>query len=336
MTPQYHPFLVNGRFGGPVVYVDFRFSKRGILFDLGDIAALPTRKILRISDVFISHMHVDHLIGFDRVLEVLLGRPRRVRLYGPEGLVDAVGHKLAAYTWNLAQRVPGNLTFVVTETAEDGWSQRAEFALSDHFTKSKVHRFRFDDDVVHEEATLTVRRASLDHGIPCVAYALRERAHVNIWKNRLQDLGLGRGPWLNALKDAVLRGEPDDIVIHAAWQTPSGLEQRDLPLGLLRRQCLSITPGQKIAYVTDASHSDSNQKKIVDLVRDADHLFIECAFADRDVALAADRHHLTATQAGTLARRAGVRRVEAMHISSRYVGSEAQILDEMSRAFAGE
>ena len=47
MTPQYHPFLVNGRFGHPVVYVDFRYSKRGILFDLGDIAALPTRKILR-------------------------------------------------------------------------------------------------------------------------------------------------------------------------------------------------------------------------------------------------------------------------------------------------
>ena len=72
----------------------------------------------------------------------------------------------------------------------------------------------------------------------------------------------------------------------------------------------------------------------MELARDADHLFIECAFSHGDAALAADRNHLTATQAGRLARRAGVRRVEAMHISSRYADCEATILDEMSRAFS--
>ncbi|HCQ63647.1 MAG TPA: ribonuclease Z [Rhodobacteraceae bacterium] len=334
MTPQFHPFPVNSRFEDPVVFLEFRYSKRAILFDLGDIAALAERKILRISDVFVSHMHMDHLYGFDRMLRILLGRPRRVRLYGPNGLVDAIGHKLAAYSWNLAPRVPGNLTFVVTETGEDGRCVRAEFALADRFEKSHVQAFRLSGDVVHEDATFTVRRASLDHYIPCVAYAFQERIHLNVFKNRLEALGLGTGPWLNRLKDAVLSGAPDDHLVHAAWKTPTGREERDIPLGLLKRDCLKFEPGQKIAYVTDAVYSDENQHRIVELARDADTLFIETAFATEDAALAMDRGHLTAGQAGDLARRAGVRRAVALHISSRYVDREADILAQFHAAHA--
>ncbi|WP_212524735.1 MBL fold metallo-hydrolase [Actibacterium sp. MT2.3-13A] len=336
MTPQYHPFLANGPSGDPVVYVAFRFSKRAILFDLGDITALPVKKILRITDVFVSHMHVDHLIGFDHLLRVLIGRARRVRLFGPEGLIAAIGHKLAAYSWNLAHRVPGNLTFIVTETAEDGTSRRAEFRLADRFRASGESTFPLDGDIVHAEEALTVRRASLDHGIPSIAYALQERSHVNLWKNRLDALGLGTGPWLNELKAAALRGDPDDRIIRAAWKTPGGVAERNLPLGLLRRECLRFEPGQKIAYVTDARHTQENQRRIVALARDADLLFIETTFAAGEDALALERGHLTAGQAGRLARRAGARRAEPMHISPRYAGVEDQILAQFARAFAGQ
>lgn len=336
MTPQYHPVMVNGRFDDPVVHVEFRYARRAILFDLGDIAALAERKLLRISDVFISHRHMDHLIGFDRLLRVLLGRPRHVRLYGPAGLVDAIGHKLAAYSWNLAPRVPGNLTFEVTETAEDGQSTRATFALADRFEKRHAQSFRLTGDVVHEEETFTVRRASLDHYIPSVAYAFQERIHLNVFKNRLADLGLGTGDWLNRLKAAVLSDAPDDFLVHAAWETPAGREERDIPLGLLKRDCLQFEPGQKIAYVTDAIHTPENQRRILDLVEGADTLFIETAFATEDASLALDRGHLTAGQAGELARRAGVRRAEPLHISSRYVDREDEILAQFAEAFAGK
>lgn len=336
MTPQYHPFMVNSRFEDPVVYVEFRYSRRAVLFDLGDIGALPERKILKITDVFVSHMHMDHMIGFDRMLSILLGRPRRVRLFGPEGLVDAIGHKLAAYTWNLAPRVPGNLTFVVTETAEDGQSTRAEFALRDRFRRTHVQEFRLSDDVVYEEEAFFVRRTTLDHYIPCIAYAFQERIHVNVWKNRLAELGLGAGPWLNRVKEAVLSNAPDDHLIHAAWDAETGREERDIPLGLLQRECLHFEPGQKIVYVTDAVFSDENQRRIVALAQDADTLFIETVFAADDAALAMDRGHLTASQAGHLARRAGARRAEALHISSRYIDREKDILDQFTDAFAGK
>jgi ribonuclease Z len=180
-----------------------------------------------------------------------------------------------------------------------------------------------------------VRRASLDHYIPCIAYAFQERIHVNVWKNRLAELGLGTGPWLNRLKQAAQNGAADDHLIHASWKTATGREERDVPLGLLRRDCLQFEPGQKIAYVTDAIYSEENQRRIIELARDADTLFIEATFAGEDAALAMDRGHLTASQAGSLAHRAGVRRAEALHISSRYINQEAEILAQFNDAFAG-
>jgi len=42
--------LVNRTFGDPGVLIDLKFERRAILFDIGDISALPTRKLLRAVD----------------------------------------------------------------------------------------------------------------------------------------------------------------------------------------------------------------------------------------------------------------------------------------------
>ena len=72
-TPIYHAQLVNGVFGDPGLYIDLKFQSRALLFDIGDIAALSTRKLLRVTDVFVSHTHMDHFAGFDHLLRVCLG-----------------------------------------------------------------------------------------------------------------------------------------------------------------------------------------------------------------------------------------------------------------------
>jgi len=98
---------------------------------------------------------------------------------------------------------------------------------------------------------------------------------------------------------------------------------------------VTVTPGQKIGYVTDVADTVANRQTIIRLVRNADVLFIEAAFANADVELAAERAHLTTAAAGSIAREAAVRRVEPFHFSPRYSGQEARLLDEVMLAFAG-
>ena len=40
--------------------VDLVFEQRALLFDLSDLSWLVSRKLLRISDVFVTHRHMDH------------------------------------------------------------------------------------------------------------------------------------------------------------------------------------------------------------------------------------------------------------------------------------
>jgi ribonuclease Z len=98
---------------------------------------------------------------------------------------------------------------------------------------------------------------------------------------------------------------------------------------------MTVTPGQKIAYVTDAADTPANRDAIIGLARNADLLFIEAAFAQADAALAAERAHLTTVAAGRIARDARVRRIEPFHFSPRYAGEEQRLLSDAIAAFNG-
>ncbi len=333
MRPRFYPTLVNDRFGDPVLYVDFLLEKRAMLFDLGDIHALPARSILRLTDVFVSHAHIDHFIGFDHLLRLLVGRDRQLRLYGPAGFIDRVQSKLEAYTWNLTDSFLADLVFIVTEVWGESEARRALFRLKNGFAREEDQDIAIADGVILDEASLRVSCAVLEHRTPCLGFTLQEKAHINIWKNRLAELGLAVGPWLGELKAAVLDGRPDDTPIRIQWCAGDASGEQTLPLGTLRRAVVSVTPGQKIGYITDVAYTQANECAILDLVGEADLLFIEAAFTSADTALAAERAHLTTAQAGELARKAVVGRVEPFHFSPRYAGDEAFIIREVEEMF---
>ena len=337
MRPALHAFLVNGRFGDPALYVELAFERRALIFDLGDLHVLSPRRLLRLEAAMVTHAHMDHLIGFDTLLRHLVGREKRFALVGPEGIAARIGHKLQGYSWDLAGLYAADLAFEVTEVAANPgpgaggllW-RRTRFRLSTGFAAEPGEMGMAEDGIVLRLPRLEIHAALLSHhGAPCLGYLLREVSHVNLWRERLDSLGLPTGPWLNGLKRAIQEDAPDD---HPIPILARGQEPRILPLGLLR-QAATVTPGQRIGYCTDLGDTPENRAAVARLTREADLLFLESAFAAEDAALAARRGHLTTRAAGEIARAARVRRLEPFHFSARYAGQEARMLAEAAEAF---
>lgn len=332
MRPAMQAHLINGECGDPALYLRFAFQRRALLFDLGDIAALSPRQILAISHIFVSHTHMDHFAGFDRLLRVCLGRPTRTVMFGPEGFADRVAHKLSGYSWNLVGGTHG-LEIVAIELGAGGAVAAALFRAYERFRRDPYRAEPAKPGVAFDDGEVIVRYAVLDHDIPCLAFAAEEPEHLNIWKDRVAALGLDVGPWLARLKRAVREAQPEDTPIRVQRTNEPHVGQSTLPLGYLKERILRRTPGQKISYVVDAAIRDANAEKIVALARGSDHLFIEAVFLEDDAALALAKHHLTAAEAGRLAGRAGAKRMTPFHFSPRYSGREDLLRAEAARAF---
>ena len=335
MTPSFSSYLVNDPFGDPGLYVEIKWARRALLFDLGQNEALGPTRLLRAGDVFVSHTHMDHFIGFDRILRVALGRGKTLRLFGPPGLIANVTGKLRGYTWNLVDGYP--LTIEVHEFhAQD--IRSATFRASEGFEPREVApRSRSNAAVfpVLEDPMFTVQAIALNHRIPSFAYALQEQFHVNVNKERLRAEGLPVGSWLKELKQHLWQGRPDDFRFTATLYFEHRREEREFRLAEARDRFVTITRGQRIAYVVDARYDDENEAKIVDLARGADVFYCEAPYLDRDAEKARERYHLTARQAGLMARKAGVRTLVVFHFSPRYTGMGDVIVKEAMDAFGG-
>jgi ribonuclease Z len=96
---------------------------------------------------------------------------------------------------------------------------------------------------------------------------------------------------------------------------------------------VTVSRGQKIAYVTDVADTPANRHAIARLAAGADLFFLEARFAAQDVEQARERAHLTTRATGEIARAAGVRRLEPFHFSPRYEDEEQRMLDEVTEAF---
>jgi ribonuclease Z len=174
MRPIFHAELINRPFGDPGVFIDLKFERRAILFDIGDIAVLPTRKVLRVSDVFVSHTHMDHFSGFDHLLRVCLGRDTGVNLYGPEQFITQLEHKLAAYTWNLVENYETEFVVVAHEIDSRGCVQRAQFRSTGRFQRETLPGASAPQGVLLETPLFRVRSVPLEHhNITSLAFALR-------------------------------------------------------------------------------------------------------------------------------------------------------------------
>jgi ribonuclease Z len=120
------------------LFIDFRFGRRALLFDLGDLTALSPRQLLRVTHCFVSHTHMDHFAGFDRLLRVCLHRTTPLHLIGPAGFADNVEHKLRAYTLNLLDAESIDFAIVAGEFNGVGLDRMCEFRAREAFRRRDI------------------------------------------------------------------------------------------------------------------------------------------------------------------------------------------------------
>ncbi len=327
MPTTFLPRLVNNQFEDPGLFIPFCFEKRAVIFDLGNIDALSPRDILKITHCFITHAHMDHFVGFDTLLRLMLGRDKKLCLFGPKGFLKHIEGKLAGYEWNLVDNYQDSLLIEATEVHEDSLLTK-QYYCKDRFIAIKGGMEKKFTGKLLDEPYFSVSTIILDHGIDCLGFKLEERFHVNIKKTAIYDMNLDIGPWLKDFKKALFEQKSMDSKFEVACG-----DRKTFVLGELAEKIARITPGQKITYIVDAACSRENVNRIIDFAENSDHLYIEAAFLEKEKEAAQEKCHLTARCAGEIAGRAGVKNLTIFHFSPRYQGQEKQIEQEAMEAY---
>jgi ribonuclease BN (tRNA processing enzyme) len=311
--------LVNGVFGDPLLHMRVRHQRRSLLFDLGGAERLPSRLAHQVTDVFITHAHMDHIGGFLWLLRSRLGAYPACRLYGPPGLAQHISGFIGGVLWDRVQdRGP---SFEVMEYHQDHLNC---FRLQAGYAEIEYLGNRLlVDDVLLKESGYRIRATMLDHhGTSVLAFALEPDIQINIRKDRLKLRNLEPGPWLNELKQHLLSENKSAII-----QLPDG---STASVAALADELTLITPGKKLVYATDLADTQKNRERLIKFARHAHTLFCEASFVKADAEHALRNGHLTTQACGEIATAARVSRLVPFHFSRRYSNMPGQVYDEIN------
>lgn len=315
--------LVNGIFGDPLVHLRLSNQKRSLLFDLGEGNRLPARITHQISDVFISHAHIDHISGFYWLLRSRIGDLSACHLYGTTNLSHHIQGMIQGIVWDrIGDRGPH---FEVVELDGDRILRHHLQVGGDNMASPKKEA-SFQGILVDDPA-FTIRAAVLDHGIPVLALAYEEKPRLHVIEARLRQTGYPPGPWLGQLKQQVAASADDAMI-----QLPDGTSQ---PVSRLAPHLIRKAPGRKLVYATDVADSPANRQELIDLARGADLFLCEATYAQPHQHLAAANGHLTARACGEIATAAGVQRLVPFHLSRRYERHPEQVFAEIIKSCRG-
>ena len=259
------------------------------LFDCGEATQIAFRRLglrwKKISHIFISHTHADHVTGLPGMLSLSaqVERSEPLHVYGPPRVRAYIEHSLRVLDIYI------NYEIVIHETFDSGL-----LATGDGY---EIHALR------------------LRHSKPCLGYTLVEHDRPGEFHpERAEELGVPRGPLWGRLQGG-------DSVTLANGSVVESAQVMGAP-----------RPGRKFAFITDTAMVSGLDR----FVADADLMICEGMFSQDLRDSARDKKHLTARQAGALARAAGVRRMGLIHYSPRYTERDLkQLLRESRREFSG-
>lgn len=313
--------LVGGFFDDPSVHLERVHGSRSMLFDLGEVHRYPTRVLNRVSDIFISHAHLDHFAGFVPFLRTRVhGDQPPCRVWGPPEVAEQVASLVDGFTWDRVAPGEGPL-FEVREFDGDAL-RKVRVGPNEHPKVLDV--IQYGDAPLRREPRLTIRARILEHGTDSVAWAIEEPRNLTVRSDRLEG-EYPAGPWLDELKGRFSAGDLDREI-----ETPTGHVES---VESLADRLLIERPGQRMVYATDFADTEANRRKVLELADGADLLFCESFYAADDADKADEYRHLTTTACGEIAAEAQVGRLIPFHFSSRYDREPERLYREILEVF---
>ena len=312
--------LVNGVFGDPLLLVRLRHGRRCLLIDLGDAGPLRARTAHDVTDVFISHAHVDHIAGFLWLLRSRIGEFPLCRVFGPPGLAQNIAGLVAGVHWDrVGERGPRS------EVAELHGEHVLCFGVTAGDEGPSILGERTaEGGVLLVDPLFLVRAAVLDHRTPVLAFAIEPNTEIKVRKERLVASGLEPGPWLGELKRAIVAHDDDALL-----DLPDGSKRA---VRALAEELVLIRVGEKLVYATDLADTAENRARLGSLARGAHTFFCEATFCEANAERAALTGHLTARACGEIATAAGVGRLIPFHFSRRYESDPNAVYREVREA----
>ncbi len=316
--------LVNGSTGDPALFVDDPGRDNALLIDAGENAALGNDRLGDLEAVFLTHHHVDHFIGFDRIVRANLDRDKALHVYGPVGTIDKIYNRIKSYEY---QYFPFQKIVMEAHEVLPGRLLSARLECARRFPEPKVVEVPWSGPVLYRAEGLSVEAAFVDHTVPCLAFAVIEEPGIYPDRDRLAEGPLHGGSWVNEAITLLRASASLDapVAVPVAGGT--------LPLGELKDRYFVETPGSRVAYVTDTAWSDSVRPSLLRLAHRARRLYCDSFYAAAQSAQAEKHHHMTATQAAEFAREAGVDELVLIHFASRYSGRYERLLEEARAIF---
>ncbi len=326
-TNPYELRFVNGLSGDPAVYLFFPTWSESLLFDLGGLEPMTNRELLKVRQAFVSHCHIDHFIGFDRLLRVNIPHFRSLKITGPKGFIENVRGKLNGYCWNLLEG--DQVSFTVQEVHADGTMLAADLVSSHKYVPSNEMKSGPTGDGIVTVSELSdgasMKAVVLDHGTDSISYRLDMPQRYRVKIDELERIGLKAGSWIKDVQRAMNQKQMDTLI---------EIDGQEFMVADLAAAVMEEHVKHSVGYVTDIVFSRENLSRARKLLKGTTILISEASFRDEDAHRAFSKKHLSTRQAALLAAYVGAKRLEPFHFSGIYGGEDDVSRDEASKFFA--
>lgn len=320
------PAVFGGLLDDPLLFLRIRPERRALLFDCGQIAHLAKRVVKPIDAVFISHAHMDHIMGVPTLVRHHHASPRPLDLFGPPGIIERIEQMLRGYDWNLCE--PTWFTLRVHEVGE-GTISHSHFPGPEGFVRIDAGEEPRRDRTIWSSRYVSVSAEILDHKLPVLAFRVDERPPFSVDPEKLAAMGLKAGDWLRDLKRGVWKGDENRAVIPLHRDNSTGPPLEQAGQEALYEALQKERHGLAIGYLADVGWTQDNLSRLERFFPGLTLLCSECTFLAADEAKARASRHLCTSDLNSLAQSLAPRYLLPMHLSKSYLRRTVDLYEEL-------